>query len=317
MAANEFVEVWGGQNLSGGLPERAYVFRDFATADLVDDRLIEAIDDGDIPLSWRGLPLDPTSRRITDLGGKQWGVILQWNAKAGSIIMPGAGSATQQAPQHGGSNGANEPVLYDISYDVGSGTQHITQSIQTLDSKATNHPVTDAARTARNFGRAIGVTLNNGKLEVAGCDVLTGEAVFKRKVLIPAIAFTGAYATVLANLLRDPEHKRACVNDAPFFGFEAGEVLIRTASVGEVDASGYRPAMFEFAVSRNQLEVTISEDPLLRMGNVKGWSHIWVTYEQVTTDGKTRVIPFEAFEEKVYPDGDFSALNLEEYRVAA
>lgn len=320
MAARAIVELWRGQNFSGSVPQTLYKFQGFDTSLDVDTAFHAALDDT-IPLSYGGLPVDIPGRTIADLGGKVWHVMVPYSAKAGAIINPGAGAATQKASEHGGANGADEPVPFNIAYAVNGATEHITQSIETLQREATNRPSNGNARTARLFGRAIGVTLNNGKVEVGGVDVYAGDVSFSVKVQIPNRSFNGAYAGVMEDLLRHPRYKRACVNAAPFYGYAAGEVLIRSASVGELGGDGYRLGQFDFSVSRNQEIIEISDDPLLELYDVKGWSHIWVTYEPLTetvgADQRITMLPFEAYEERIYPEGDFSALNLEYYRVAA
>lgn len=299
------------QGFRGGVPTRRWIFRDFDDILAVDTQ-IQAFATNQIGLTWGGLPADILNRSIEEIGYREYYVEIPYNAKAGSIIMPGAGTASSPATQHGGDSGADEPVLYDISFSVRGGTQHITQSKETLQSAATNHPDTDAARTARNFSQAIGVDPKTG--EVAGVDILVPEVTWTRNVLIPVRAFTGAYA-------KRCELAVGKVNSAPFFGYNARECLCTSITVGTVDGSGYRPGQFEFAVKRNRtLTLTISADPELELDDVDGWSYVWATYEprKKTVDGKEKdvVTPFEAYEERVYDEYDFGLLNLEESRAA-
>lgn len=304
-----------GQDFSGGVPVKRFIFRDLATSLEVDARLQTF---ADVPLEYGGLPIDLSGRSIQELGGGEWYVNIPYSSRAGNIVQPGSGAATSQAPQHGGENGKDEPVLRNISYGVRGGTQKITQSIQTIKKSATDDP-SGAGRIARDFGNAIGVTEKNGETSVEGCDVLAGEVAWSYTAQIPDAAFTGAYATIIENLMCSPKNRRHCKNAAAFFGYEAGEVLLINFDVSELDGSGYRKMKFDFAIKRNRELVTISEDPLLELNNVGGWSFVWVTYEkQTTTVGgkiRTRVVPFEAYEEEVYEDGDFTKLKLEEYRV--
>lgn len=302
------------QNFSGGRPVKRYLFRDLDDALAVDAHLQTF---ADIDLEYGGLPIDLSGRSIQELGGNEWYVEIPYSARAGNIVQPGAGSATSEAPKHGGEDGANEPVMRNISYGVRGGTQKITQSIQTIKKAATQKD--GLPRVARDFGNAIGVTDKNGEMEVEGADVLSGEVTWQYTAQIPDASFTGAYATIIENLMCSPNNRRHCKNAAEFFGYAAGEVLLVGYSVSELDGSGYRKMNFEFAVKRNRETVIISTDPALQLANVGGWSYIWVTYEKQTTtvDGKnrTRMVPFEAYEEEVYEDGDFAALQLETYRV--
>lgn len=302
------------QRFSGGVPTRRYMFRGFETALDVDARLQQFLPEDEIPLSWGGIPADVPGRVIDEAGFEEWYVEMPYRAAAGSIVQPGAGTATQPTPQHGGAGGAAEPVMYDISYAVRGGTQKITQSIRTVKKQAIE------GLTPRDYGRAINVTERDGKLEAAGLDVVAGEVAFTRNVLIPAGAFTGAYAKVVENLLCSPQHRRASKNAAKFFGYEAGEVLFVDFALGTVDGSGHRPATFQFAVKRNRPIVTLCEDPTLELEDVGGWSYVWCTYrERVQTVGGKDLkvlVPFEAYEEEVYEDGNFAALRIEEFRVS-
>lgn len=293
------------QGFRGGVPTRRWIFRDFDDILAVDTQ-IQAFATNQIGLTWGGLPADILNRSIEEIGYREYYVEIPYNAKAGSIIMPGAGTASSPVTQHGGDNGAEEPVLYDISFSVRGGTQHITQSKETLQSAATG------SDTPRNFGQAIGV--NPETKEVAGVDVLVPEVTWTRNVLIPVLAFTGAYA-------KRCELAVGKVNSAPFFGYNARECLCTSITVGTVDGSGYRPGQFEFAVKRNRtLTLTISADPELTLDDVDGWSYVWATYKpQEQTNGgvkRTAVLPFEVYEERVYDEYDFGLLNLEESRSA-
>lgn len=293
------------QGFRGGVPTRRWIFRDFDDILAVDTQ-IQAFATNQIGLTWGGLPADILNRSIEEIGYREYYVEIPYNAKAGSIIMPGAGTASSPATQHGGDNGAEEPVLYDISFSVRGGTQHITQSKETLQSAATG------SDTPRNFGQAIGVDPKTN--EVAGVDILVPEVTWTRNVLIPVLAFTGAYA-------KRCELAVGKVNSAPFFGYNARECLCTSITVGTVDGSGYRPGQFEFAVKRNRtLTLTISADPELELDDVDGWSYVWATYKEQTqtVGGVTRkaVLPFEAYEERVYDEYDFGLLNLEESRAA-
>ena len=315
--AERVVELWGGQSFGGGVAQKLFLFRDFATSYDVDTRL-NLFNTGEVPLFYGGLPADLSGRQITDLGGREWTVMVPYSARAGTIISPGAGAATSQAPQHGGENGRDEPVLFNIGFQFRGETQKITQSIQTRQSAATTKPVTGAARTARNWGRAIQCNLKDGKMEVEGTDVLAGAESWFIDCQIPAIAYTGAYQEGLRRLLCSRNFRRVCRNANPFFGYAAGSVLIVDADISPVKGA-YRQAKFSFAVAEERPFVTLSETPLLQLTDVNGWSHVWVTYESQTEtvggENRTRLVPFEAYEEQVYETGDFGVLQLEEYRV--
>jgi len=315
--AERVVELWGGQSFGGGVAQKLFMFRDFATSYDVDVRLNQ-FNTGEVPLFYGGLPAALSGRQINDLGGREWTVMVPYSARAGTIINPGAGAASTRAPEHGGENGRDEPVLFNIGFQFRGETQKITQSIQTRQSAATNKPVTGAARTARNWGRAIQCNLKDGKMEVEGCDVLAGAETWFIDCQIPAIAYTGAYQEGLRRLLCSRNFRRVCRNANTFFGYAAGSVLIVDADISPVKGA-YRQAKFSFAVAEERPFVTLSETPSLQLTNVNGWSHIWVTYEEqketVGAETRTRLVPFEAYEEQVYETGDFGVLKLEEYRV--
>lgn len=307
MAARDIVELWRGQNFSGGTPQTLWKFQGYSTSLDVDTAFHAALLAETIPIEYGGLPIDLPGRTIADLGGKVWHVMVPYSGKAGSIIMGGSGTASQPANPHGGESGQNEPVMADISFSVRGGTQHITQSKETLQSAATG------SATPRNFGQAIGV--NPDTKEVAGVDVLVPEVTFTRNVQIPAIAFTGAYAKLC-------ERAVGKVNSAVFFGYSIREVLCTSITISTSNGTGYRSGTFDFAVKRNStITKVISADPVLELDDVEGWSYVWTTYkeQQQSVGGVNRkaVVPFEVYEEKVYDEFDFGQLNLEESRVAA
>lgn len=295
------VEQLWGQSFGNGTAAQAWLFMGFENADDVDGRIKEFRDD-EIPLDWSGLPVD-TNWQVDEKGNGVWVVKVSFAAKAGSITDP---AGTGQYPQHGGDQGGDQELPANISYAIQRGTKHINQSYETLQRDSI-----DAANGATNYHQSIGVQ-NDGK--VNGCDIPTGEITWSLRVKLPAAVVTGLYVRQIENLC-SPEPR---TNDRPFFGYQRGEVLITDAHIGEASSNGFREASFGFAVKRHQAEVVITETPSLKLVDVEGWSFVWVYYKQVdqVVGSKTRlcIVPFEAYEERIFERGDYSVLLLERYK---
>lgn len=302
---DNFHEELDTQQLSGGTGKRSWMIGYYSDAVAVDAWVKSyAV----VPPIWGGLPIK-LPPDISELGGGIWRVDVQYTAQgAGAEVQPESGAPTQSAPDHGA--GGTDPVPADYSWGITGGTRHITQSLKTRQKAYRN----GTAAQARNFGGGIGVNPSTG--EVAGVDILGSEVAWQFVGQIRAAAFTGAYAKRIEEL-------HATTNETTFFGYAPGECLFAGAHVDKANASGMRAITFDFLVKRNKAELVIYTNPTteeaeLLLENVRGWSHVWVTYETVTqtNSGVTRsaTIPLEAYEEQVYPVGELNDLMFKARR---
>ena len=185
------------------------------------------------------------------------------------------------------------PETGDSSYqfDTGGGTQHITQSLQTVARYA------PPGKTAPDFQGAIGVTHDN----VEGVDITVPVYNFSELHYIASSLVTGAYKATLFYLT-------GRVNNAPFRGFAAGEVLFLGASGSKRGQEDWEIS-FKFAASPNMTGLTIGDITGIAK---KGWEYLWVRYADAEDAAAKALVkrPAAVYVEKVYLDGDFSLLGI-------
>ena len=186
-----------------------------------------------------------------------------------------------------------------FSFDTTGGSQHITQSRQTVQKYA------PADQTAPDFGGAIGVTHDN----VEGVDIQVPVFSFSVTKYLPNSQMTGAYIGQLyANTGR--------VNDASFtvnvdgvtLTFAAGECLFLGATGGKRGADDWE-LTFRFAGSPNASDLTVGSITGI---SKKGWEYLWVRYGDSEDTAAKAVVkkPIAAYVEKVYETGSFGSLSL-------
>lgn len=179
----------------------------------------------------------------------------------------------------------------NYQFDTGGGTQHITQSLATVGRYA------PPGKTAPDFQGAIGVTHDN----VEGVDITVPVYNFSETHYIASGLVTPGYKATLFYLT-------GRVNNAPFRGFAAGEVLFLGASGSKRGQEDWEIS-FKFAASPNMTGLTIGDITGIAK---KGWEYLWVRYADAE-DAAAKVLvkrPAAVYVEKVYPDGDFSLLGI-------
>ena len=176
-----------------------------------------------------------------------------------------------------------------FSFDTSGGSQHITQSLETIARYA------PAGQTAADCKGAIGVTPNG----VEGVDITVPVYSFSATKYVPHSVIVGGYKAVLFSLTGK-------VNDDTFEGLEAGECLFLGAS-GSRRGGGDWEINFRFAASQNVEGITIGD---IEDIDKKGFEYLWVRYEDVEdTTAKALVKrPIAVYIEKVYEEGDFDGL---------
>jgi len=178
-----------------------------------------------------------------------------------------------------------------FEFDTGGGSQHITQSRDTVGVYAA------PGYTALNFQGAIAVSGHT----VQGVDITVPVYNWGEQHYLDDSYVTETYKRTLAGLT-------GMVNNAAFRGFERGEVLFLGAR-GSKRGEGDWEISFRFAASPNRSGITIG--PIT--GIIKGgWEYLWVRYTSAEDeDGKELVQrPVAVYVEKVYEYGDFSQLGI-------
>jgi len=179
-----------------------------------------------------------------------------------------------------------------FAFDTGGGTQHITQSLDTVGRYG--------PKASNELKGAIGFDGKN----VQGVDIITPVFNFSETHYFNDNEITGAYKQTLFSLTGK-------VNNASFKGFSSGEVLFMGASGSRQgdDPSDLWEIIYRFAASPNRTGLTVGDVTEI---SKKGWEYMWVQYGTHKDDATRQVIkkPVAVYVEKVYYYGDFSALNI-------
>jgi hypothetical protein len=180
-----------------------------------------------------------------------------------------------------------------FSFDTGGGTQHITQSIATLNKYI-------SSGTPPDFKGAIGVTADN----VEGVDITVPVYNFSETHYIDPDDVDDAYKGAIFNLTGK-------VNNAPFRGLAAGECLFLGASGSRRGRGADDPweITYRFAGSPNRTGLSIGGISGI---NKKGWEYLWVRYQDTVDDLSNHLVkqPLAVYVEKVYEEGDFTTLGI-------
>ena len=159
-----------------------------------------------------------------------------------------------------------------------------------------------AVGTAADYKQAIGVTTDT----VAGTDIFAPHEEFG------LVSQVGPFYLSHKRLIRS---LAATVNNAPWRGFAAGELLYLGASA-QCGPANVWVVNHKFAAGENLYCIPVSAD--LMIPSKLAWEYLWVTYQQGTSAGggvpAITQTPNRAFTEQVYRYSDFAAgfalLNL-------
>jgi len=187
---------------------------------------------------------------------------------------------------------ANPPVGTTVlSFETGGGTQHVTQSRQTIAKHA------PPGKIAPDFKGAICVV--DGKPE--GTDIHMPIFNLRVEGILPATTVTAAYIRTLFELT-------ATTNDAPFCGYQAGELLLLGVSGSRRSDEDWR-LQFAFAGSPDTQNLAVGDIQGIAK---KGWEYLWAYYEQAE-DAAAKVItvkPMAAYVEQLYLEKAFTRLGI-------
>ena len=175
------------------------------------------------------------------------------------------------------------------SFDTGGGTQHITQSIQTIGKYG--------PKASDILGGAIGY---DGE-HVQGVDITLPVFNFTETHFLPDSVVTNAYKGNIFNMTGK-------VNSGGFRGFAAGEVLFVGASGSKRGEEDWE-ITFRFAALPNKQAIQVGE-----IGGIskKGWEYMWVQYADEVDDAKKQILkkPVAVYVEKVYDETGFAGLGI-------
>lgn len=255
-----------------GAPESAEFI--YALRGVADENSARILAGNSIPAAYgvlvrRNISLEPVHVDTANLGACIWEVTVQYGVK-------------------------DEPDTGDppsFSFDTGGGTQHITQSLQTVGRYPGNAP---------NFGGAVGVTHDS----VEGVDITVPVYQFSETHYLPAAVVTAAYRGTLFYLTGK-------VNSGSFRGLAPGECLFLGASGSRrgTGADDDWEISFKFAASPNSTGLQVGS-----IGGIskKGWEYMWVRYQDAE-DEEAKVLikkPVAVYIEKVYEQASFAGLGI-------
>lgn len=251
----------------------------------------------------------------------------------------------------------DEALGPSYAVDITAGTQHITQSLATVQSRAaginlTMHPSSafkvrpegTFAPTSTDVGKQFTVTggtgwttgtytigsIDNGYWVVSSSPAAAGTSggrfwttavpdyrqaigVTKDRVegtdrFVPKFEFSITVKTypVTLSFLRTVRAAVAKTNDAPWKGFEAGEVLYM-GMTGQCEPNNYWTLTHKFAAGENLTNVPVSPDLTI---DKKAWEYLWCTYAPTPLNGITLQVPRAAYVEQIYSSADLNTLRL-------
>lgn len=175
------------------------------------------------------------------------------------------------------------------SFDTTGGSQHVTQSLETIGVYPSNSP---------DMYGAIGY---DGQ-RVNGVDIITPSYTFTEQHVFTKSQVDSDYRVTLANLT-------GCVNKSKFRGFEAGEVLFKGA-VGTMvvdDGEIKWQILFNFATSPNRTRFYIGN---IYIKEKLGWDYLWVIYADEVDSNQLIKRPRSVYIERLYEFGNFSDLDI-------
>jgi hypothetical protein len=185
-----------------------------------------------------------------------------------------------------------------MTFDGVGGTQHISvnpTAITTAFSAAgQGFTAVNGDGLAPNFNGAIGVNNNT----VAGTDITVPVQKLTFEYYPSVDGMTPEYIRTLMTLIG--------TNDAPFMGFDTGEVLY-VGTAGQPRSLDDWQLLMHFIASANIENLTIGQILNIVKG---GWDYLWVQFANATDHVYGIKTPMFAYVETVYNPVDFSQLGI-------
>jgi len=217
------------------------------------------------------------------------GMRLMFEQLSVSYLGDDAWQVTAHYEKNGAEDGT-EPLKRARSFDTTGGTQHITQGFSESRFGA----------NAPNQQKAIAVDSNG----VNGVDVVTPQLQWQESYDVPSNYVTSAY-------IRNVSGMTGTTNNAPFRGFELGEVLFLGCSGNQEwdDQKGKGPwsLSYRFIASQNVTDQTIGDIAgISKMGH----QYLWVRYQDAVDESVLFKKPKHVYVNSVYKETNFAALGI-------
>jgi hypothetical protein len=251
--------------------------------------------------------LQAESYSVEYLGGDAWHVTVDYVKEGGAD-----------------DDNQTDPLRSSRSFDTGGGTQHITQAYPIQDSYnigLLDFPVENGEKRYPRTG-------SNAAPTQKGAIGVDGNSVQGVDIVVPALQWTETYDVpaiyVSTNYIKSIASLTGTVNDAPFRGFPAGEVLFigATGSQEWNEAKGDGPwnLSFKFVQSPNAGPNTSGQNPTdtlpqISIGDItgiskKGHEYLWVRYEDNVESNALIKRPRFVYVNSVYRQENFGRLGI-------
>lgn len=184
-----------------------------------------------------------------------------------------------------------------LSFNVGGGTAHITNSIS-----YTSVRDTAILPDPMDYGGAIGVEVNDDKTKgrIRGLDIVAPVMEYSWATQFTAADVNDGYINDVFNLC-------GTINGAAFFGRPAGSVLFKGAR-GSRKGFDRWELSFDFAYSPNMTNIAVGN---MTVTAKKGWDYLDILYiPQPRVNFVRMLTPGMATVHKVYQDGNFELLKI-------
>lgn len=246
----------------------------------------------DTPTTYFGLYR--SAIRITPRGGGGY-----WDAEIDYAPIPPGEAIQTDPPANPVAPDPGTPIGPGFAFSTGGGTTKIYQAIRTRSITRSLAAIA-GGRAAKDHHGAINVTVDGAE----GVDIVSRQGEFSVDV---------RRANVTLNYFSQLFYATGTVNDGPFYGFAAGEVLYLGAE-GRFSVNDLWQITHKFSVSPNEANKVISRDEngvaQITVPVKKGWDYVWVQYYEKFAGGVKTLVPEAAYVEQVYPTTNFAALEI-------
>lgn len=176
-----------------------------------------------------------------------------------------------------------------VSFDTTGGTQHITQSIQTV------------SRYGPGASALLGGAIGYDGESIQGVDIAVPIYSFTETHILQGFVVTSGYRRRVFELTGK-------VNSDGYKGFLPGEVLFLGASGARRGTEDWE-VTFRFAALPNRTDIRVGDISGIAK---KGWEYLWVQYADEVDDAVLQVVkrPIAVYIEQVYETANFGPLGI-------
>lgn len=269
-------EVVGSRSGNSTSSERRYIVR-------------EASDEADVVAMVATLPSEVAGLPYADFDYEEMEEDDVYTTSSYMVVVK-YGNQDITAPQAAGTS--------EFRFNFQAPSAHIYQALETV---SVSYDEDLLPFGASDFGGAINVVWDDGKLRVEGFNLQPPAEVFSIPYVdVPAV-ITPAYLDTVKGLCGK-------VNDSPFEGAAAGEIMLSRAQGSR--KNGLWNLEFGFSYVANATNIAVGSNIIVPFKD--GLDLLWVYYGPTTDDTTKQLIrrPWAAFVSRVFERADLNDLNL-------